>query len=260
MLDNLENKIIKEIESKQVKPFSSSFFLMKRIIVWLLITIFLILAGLSLAILALTIRYGDWDIYRFLNFSPAAFFLRAFPYFWLIGLLAFLLAAFYRTRRVDGAYSHPLIYHGLIGFMVIILFAGIFYYSGLGQKIETRLAESPVYREANYLRASWDNPDKGLLAGTLEKNETGMSLRDFNNQIWNLIIPNINFAGQELLVDGKKIKLIGTSNQATSSNFYVEEARPWECGCPHCTQTGITCTNCTADTCGLHGSCGAHNR
>jgi len=259
MLDNLENKIIKEIESKQVKPLSRWVFLLKKIIVWVLIISFLVLAGLSLAILALIIRYGDWDIYQFLNFSPAAFFLRAFPYVWLLGVIAFLLAAFYRIRRADGAYSYPLIYHGLVGFAVIILLAGIFYFSGLAQKAETWLAESKVYRQANYLRASWSNPEMGLLAGTLKMKGEDLVLVDFNNQAWGLMVPALYFPGQELLIEDKKIKLIGR-RQATSFNFFVEEARTWECGCQHCARQGTTCENCETKTCGQHGSCGLRNR
>jgi len=260
MLDNLEKKIIKEIETKQVEPLSSTFFLIKKIIVWLLIATFLVLAGLSLAILALTIRYGDWDIYHFLNFSPLSFFLRAFPYVWLIGVLAFLLAAFYRIRRTDGAYSHPLVYHGLAGFAAILLLAGIFYFSGSGQKVETWLAKSPIYREVNYLRSSWNNPDKGLLAGKLERGETGLILVDFNDHVWNLIIPTVDFRGKDLLAENKKIKLIGQAYVATTSSFSVEEARPWECGCPHCAAQEGVCVNCKADTCSLQEPCSLHGR
>lgn len=255
MLDNLEKKIIKEIESGRVKPLSHSFFLAKKIAVWLLIFVFLVFAGLSLAILALIIRHGDWDIYLFLESSPAAFFFHAFPYFWLFGALVFLVGALYRTRRTDGAYSHPFIYHGLAGLSAIFIVASIFYFSGLGQKTEAWLAGSNLYRQANYLRSSWENPNKGLLAGTLKSERGEFILRDFNGRNWNLIFPEGEFPGSQLLFAGEKIKLIGHLINATSSDFFVEQARPWECGCQHCAHMERSCQGCSPDSCSGKGSC-----
>lgn len=258
MLDNLENKIKKEIDSGRVKPYGPYFFLLKKIIFWFLVLVFLVLAGMSLSVLILIARYGDWDIYSFLDLSAPIFFLKAFPYFWLLGVVAFLFASFYRLRRADGAYSHPFIYHGLAGFLVIIIFAGIFYFSGLGQKTEAWLAESEVYRQANYLRSSWDNPDKGLLAGNLEFLSGEVMLRDFNNELWLLLLPLNDFPGSHLLIDGERVKLIGKTAEG-DNNFSVEQVRPWECGCSHCVNSQKSCQGCSGGACNSQASCGMSN-
>jgi hypothetical protein len=257
MLDDLEKKIKKEIESGRVKPRGRYFFLFKKILFWTLALAFLLLAGMSLAVLALIARYGDWDIYHFLGMSPSFFFLRAFPYVWLLGVAGFLFASFYRLRRADGAYTRPFIYHGLAGFCAILVFAIIFYFSGLGQKTETWLANNEFYRQVNYLRSSWDNPEKGLLAGNLEFSSEGLKLYDFNKQAWSLILPTEDFNGQYLLLSKDKVKLIGKI--VDSSSFLVEEVRPWECGCPRCIHSDVPCHGCSGDTCGSSSFCGMHN-
>jgi len=258
MLDDLEKKIKMEIESGRVKPYGRYFFLFKKILFWILIFTFLLLAGMSLAVLILITRYGDWDIYQFLNISSSVFFLKAFPYFWLLGVLGFLFASFYRLRRADGAYSHPFIYHGLAGSCAILVFASVFYFSGLGQKTETWLADNEIYRQANYLRSSWNNPDKGLLAGNLEFSSEDLMLRDFNNELWLLILPLNGFPGQHLLIEGEKIKLIGSVVDGRN-HFSVEQARPWECGCSYCANSKKPCHGCSGDTCSSQFFCGTHN-
>ncbi len=271
MLDNLEAKIIKEIDSGRARPLSRSFFLTKKIAVWMLVAAFLILAGLSLAVLTLLIRYGDWDIYRFLDSSPAAFFFRAFPYAWLLGVIGFLVAALFRTRRADGVYSRPFVYHGLVGISLIIVFAGVFYFSGIGQKTETFLAGSEIYRKANYLRSSWDNPEKGLLAGVIENgieesvgSEEGASnlvLRDFNNQTWRLVLPEEDFFGRHLFLVGEKVKIIGRlADAGNNSVFLVSEARPWKCGCQKCAHQAGSCQQCESGACPVSGVCHGSER
>ncbi len=262
MLNNLEEKIINKIEKDKVRPLSRSFFFTKRMMCYFLLAFFFLLAGLSLSVLFLIIRYGDFDIYLVLGESPWVFFLQAFPYFWLIGVLVFLAFAFYRTRKSDTAYHYPLVYQGLVGLALIVVLALGFYFSGLSQKVETYLADNSIYRQVNYFRSSWDNPDKGLLAGTLEIEKGELILQDFKGVSWKLEGGNNFLLGQGLLQDGKKIKVIGEII-STSSNlniFKVSEIRSWECTCPHCAQMENSCTGCTGEnSCSKVGSCGMSN-
>lgn len=259
MLDNLEKKIIKEIESGRIRPISRTVFKLRKMALWSIIVAFLFLAGLSLSVLILVIWHGDWDIYRFLGSSPAAFFFKAFPYFWLLGVLGFLGVALFRTRQTDGAYSRPFVYHGLFGLLTIVVLASIFYYSGFSERVETYLSGSDLYRQANYLRSSWENPEKGLMAGIIELNESNkLVLRDFSNKNWTLILPANDFLGAQLLVPGRKVKLIGllSQNSSTSSVFIVEQVRPWECGCLHCAHLEESCSGtCDGSSCTQADSC-----
>jgi hypothetical protein len=247
MLKDLEEKITKEIENRKIKPVGRSVFIFKKTLVWFLIFFLLLMAGLSLSVLFSLIIHGDWDIYRFLSMPKGLFFLKAFPYFWLLAVLIFLLLAIFRTKRADGVYSHPFVYHGLAGLALISVFAFIFYFSGLGSLAESSLSESDVYRRMNYFRSSWDNPDNGLLAGVLESSGAGLLLKDFSNQTWVIDSPEGDFSGKTLLSPGRKVKLVGRI--VSPRRFYVEEARPWECGCRHCAGKETSCSGCASGNC-----------
>lgn len=257
MLNNLENKIIKKIEKEKLKPLSRSFFVFKKIIFWILTSIFLLFAGLSLSVMFLIIKHGDWDIYHFLGSSPGAFFLKAFPYFWLLGVLVFLILTLIKTKKADGTYAYPFIYQSIIGTIIVVILASGFYLSGMSQKTETSLSSNKLYRKANYIRSSWENPEKGLLAGTLEIKNNQFILKDFSEIEWILISPNNDFIGKELLVNNDKIKIIGEIKINSEKNeFIIKEIRPWKCGCPHCAKMEGSCSACfDNNTCSQDSSC-----
>lgn len=257
MLNNLENKIIKKIEKEKLKPLSRSFFVFKKIIFWFLTSSFLLLAGLSLSIMFLIIKHGDWDIYHFLESNQTTFLLKAFPYFWLLGVLIFLILTIVKTKKADGTYSYPFIYQGGAGFFIIFILATCFYLSGISQKTETYLSSNKLYRKANYMRSSWENPEKGLLAGTLKINKQELFLEDFSAITWSLILPKDNFVGKEFLIDGEKIKIIGEiKNESEKNEFLVKEIRSWKCGCPHCAKMEGSCNNCSAgNSCNFENQC-----
>lgn len=260
MLNNLEEKIIKKIKDDKVCPLSPAFFMVKKILRYLALSIFLLLAGLSLSILIMIIRHGDWDIYAVLGKNPWSFFLQAFPYFWLFGVLIFLGIAFDRTRKSDEAYHYPFVYKGLLPILLIIITALILYFSGISHSIESYLANNYFYRQANYLRSSWENPDKGLLAGTVELKDDKILLHDFSEKIWELKISSNSFIGQELLQDNKKIKVIGSAlfSDLNLPIFEVKEVRTWECACPHCAQMKGSCSGCLENN-NCSGPAGSEN-
>jgi len=257
MLNNLEDKIIKKIEKEKLKPLSHSFFVVRKIVFWLMISILLILAGLSSSVMFLIIKHGDWDIYRFLGSSQITFFLKAFPYFWLLGIIIFLGISLNKTRKADGTYNYPFIYQSLAGIAIALTLAVIFFASGLSQKTETYLSDINIYRKTNYLRSSWENPEKGLLAGTLKIVNNEFILKDFSEVEWTLILPKNNFIGEELLINNDKIKIIGEINTESQKNeFIVKEARSWKCGCPHCAKMEGSCNNCSGgNSCNSENQC-----
>lgn len=256
MLNNLEDKIIKKIEKEKLKPLSRSFFVIKKIIFWLMISVLLILAGLSSSVMFLIIKHGDWDIYRFLGSSQTTFFLKAFPYFWLLGIIVFLGISLNKTKKADGTYNYPFIYQSFVGITIASILAIIFFNSGLSQKTETYLSNINIYRKTNYLRSSWENPEKGLLAGTLKIKNNEFILKDFSEIEWVLVLPENNLTGKELLIDNDKIKIIGKINTESQKNeFIVQEIRSWKCGCPHCAKMEGSCNGCSDEN-----SCSSENQ
>lgn len=255
MLDNLEAKIIKEIKENKIKPLGRPFFIIKKVITWLLVFVFLALCGLSLSVLLMIVRHGDFDIYRFFGTNESFFFFKAFPYFWLLAVLIFLFFAFFRFKKTDGSYNYPVIYSLLASLLAIIIFTSIFYFSGLGRRCEAWLAGSRLYRQTSYLRSAWENPDKGLLSGVLkienlEQDNQLIYLEDFSGKRWLLDISENNVIGENLIDNNKRIKMIGEISGEEENVFKVLEFRPWECGCAHCQGTkGASCSSCSNNSC-----------
>ncbi len=249
MLDDLDKKIITKIKEEKIQPLSRSFFVFKKIIFWFFISLFLFLSSLSLSIMALIIKYGDWDIYRFLGFSPAIFFIKAFPYFWFLGLIVFLFLILFKTKKADGTYNYTLFFRSIIGFSSIIVLAIIFYFSGLSRITENYFSVNNVYIRFNYMRSSWQNPEKGLMAGTIIRERGDLMLQDFSGELWELSLPEEDFSGQELLQEGERFKIIGqVQGDFDQKIFLVQELRSWKCGCPHCAKMEGSCSKCSGET------------
>jgi hypothetical protein len=247
MLDDLEKKIINEISNGNLKSTSRFFLTLKSLGRSFLLAVFLFLSGLFLSVLYLIIRHGDWDLYRFFGYSPLSFFVVAFPYFWLVGGLFFLIWSLIRTRKTNQAYRYPLVYNGILGMLIILIISMIFVWSGVGIKTESFLSSNYFYRQANYLRSLWDNPDRGLLAGTLERLANDqLSLRDFSGKLWTLNLREEKIINQSLLNPGNRVKIIGFIED---DYFVVKEVRHWECGCPHCAMINSECSSCSSGFC-----------
>lgn len=247
MLDDLEKKIVKEISNGNLKSTSRFSLGLKSLGRYFLLAGFLFLSGLSLSVLYLIIRYGDWDLYRFLDYSPLSFFIVGFPYFWLGGGLFFLVWSLIRTRKTNQAYRYPLVYNGILGIVIILIISVISVWSGVGAKTESFLSSNYFYRQANYLRSLWNNPDRGLLAGTVEQlGRNQLSLRDFSGKLWVLSLREEQIVNQSLLNPGRRVKIIGSLED---DYFVVKEVRPWECGCPHCAMMDGECSSCSSGSC-----------
>ena len=254
MLNNIEDRIIEKIKAEKIKPLSLLFFSLKKALSWFLVFIVLLFSSLSFSVLLLIIRYGDWDIYRLLGSNPFSFFLLAFPYFWLIFFVFLFVFAFKRTKKIEGIYRYSLLYYGLLAIIFVVIFSLFFSFSGLNRKLETYLADnSLVYRQLNYLRSVWDNPEKGLIAGTLSFKNNNYYLKDLNEKEWELSL-SANFLGDNLLKEGAKVKVLG--KQLGFALFSVKELRSWECACPHCAKLiDENCNSCAKSSCSTADSC-----
>ncbi len=249
MLSNLEQNLIKKIRKEKIKPFSKSFFVFKKLLFWFFILVFLFISSLSLSVMALIIKYGDWDIYYHLGFSPSVFYIKAFPYFWLVALISFLSLSLLKSKKADIIYSYNYYVRLIVALLITISLASISYFSGLSQMTENYLSHKKIYLNVNYLRSSWQQPEQGLVAGIIYREGNKFKLEDLQAKKWELIIPSHNFIGQEFLKEGAKVKIIGQISDLQTKSFVVEEVRTWLCGCPRCSYMINSCSNCRNNNC-----------
>ena len=106
MLEKIEDKVVERIESLSLRPQKKSFFVWRRLLLWVLIGVFLFLGGLSVSLIATILRFGDWDVYSRVTDSFAIFAILTFPYIWLIFFVIFISLVFWEFRKTKHGYKY----------------------------------------------------------------------------------------------------------------------------------------------------------
>ncbi len=254
MLEKIEDQIIKQIKGKKIKPRSRTWFSSKRLLVWFLTFVFVVLGAVSVSLLITVLRFGDFDIYRLINQNFFVFVILVFPYFWLLLYFLFLFFSFWRLRRSQYGYRYRRLWLWLSFLLASLVLGVILEGVGFGRSAENYLADNfSGYRKLNYMRGIWDNPEKGMLSGEIVAIGDNLLLEDFSGTDWQLDLSVAQINPMVKLDLGNKIKVVGQI--IDSGRFLVKEIRPWGCGCTQCQKTGADCGCGQSDTC-QSGSCG----
>lgn len=256
MLEKIEDRVAKKIQSLSLRPKKKSFFAWQRFLLWTLIAIFLFLGGLSVSLVATILRFGDWDIYLRVTDNFIVFAILTFPYIWLILFVIFISLVFWEFRKTKHGYKYRFGLVVLSSCLIVIILGAIFYAAGIGRETENFLAENlSLYGKVNYMRGVWNSPEKGMLSGKITLiNDESMNLEDFSDRNWQIEFSQAQISSMAEMVVGSKVKVVGQIN--SGNKFVAEEIRPWKCGCPHCSgQSGEACSSCQHGECSQNGQC-----
>jgi len=241
------NKILEKIKAEKLSPAPKWQFTLRRLGLWLLIILAIILGGATFSTVIFTIANQDWDIGNKIGAGPTQLFLLIFPYFWLIILIALLLCTYFEFRHTRRGYKYHLAIIAILYIITTGILGGIFYSRGWAAQWENAAAgKLPYYNQLVYARALWTRADAGLLAGKiLTVNGDNLQLLDMAGHTWHINIGSST--GRELLNEEKDVKIIG--RQIGELNFTAEQIRPW-CGCSGCMKhQGQSCLDhCRAQT------------
>jgi len=228
-MNNLPQKILKTIQSKDIKPKAKWKFVIKNILVWTASIISLILSSLAVSIVIYLVKNSDWDLYPRLAGGLLRFIMMALPYFWLGFLVIFILLMYYNFKHTKKGYKYKL---GIIILVSILgsLFIGILFYNiGVAEAVEDSLFQKiPVYRKfLNPKARMWTNPPKGFLGGQIISIDADDEIRvmDFKKREWQVIDGEIFKQQREMLVPGKYIKVLGEPLE--DNQFKAREIYPW---------------------------------
>lgn len=229
-MKNLIQDTLRKIEDRNITPGPRWKYLVKKYGLWMLFVIVLILAAVSFSAAYDNVNSLDWDLYRFMHQSMLVYFLSITPYFWVLIIIIFLIAAFFDIRRTETGYrySWPKILAVTVG--GIAIFGTLLSFLGFGGKFNSTLEKNFPYYGRHMLvtkESQWMQPEKGFLAGTIiSVSENKLELDDLAGKDWNILIdekttikPSVNIAKEET------IKIIGKEQGA--DNFQADEIRPW---------------------------------
>jgi hypothetical protein len=233
-MKDLSKNILAEIKQQEIKPIPRWRFILKNYGIWMAFGLLIILGSLSVSVIIFMFTDHDWNLYSYFNKSLWESILLAIPYFWFILMVGFLAFAYYDLRRTKSGYKLNFIKIGSINILASILLGALFFYSGLGLKIDQIFANNvPFYQSIHQFAGPrvWQNPENGLLVGEITniENDGNFEIRDLNNQNWlvkclNCLL-NANIVNQQ----GMLVKLVGkiSGNQI----FDASELRPWKNNC-----------------------------
>lgn len=228
-MDKLTDSIVSKIKKEKIAPAPKWMFLAKNYSIWMLFILAVIIGGLAFAVILFLLTDNDWDIYKQLDKSFGEYLLLSLPYFWIIFLGLFSVAAFYNYKHTKKGYRQSPYLIVVASILASVVIGTVFFYAGLGSKIENIFADNfPYYENFTQHRMDvWNNPERGLLAGTITEadDKDNFILKDFEGKDWEIQSGSASWAGRVIFQEGEQIKIIG--EKKNDNIFSAQQIRPW---------------------------------
>ncbi len=221
-------KLINRIKSEGVQPIPKWQFVSKQWFVWSIFVMSLVFGALAFSVILYSIQQTDFVLLSHLTHSKIEFLLGLLPFFWLFGLLLFLVFSIYAIQYSKKAYKLTLA--KLVGWSAAmsILLGTMFFIGGGACKLEEAFASNlSIYQGLEQHKVKiWNNPEEGLLSGVIVTvGSEQFELKDLRNKIWTIKYPDAWIAPIVNLENDARIKLIG--KKIDEQLFIAKEIRPW---------------------------------
>jgi hypothetical protein len=234
-MSDLITKVLDKIKEERLAPEPRWKFLLRAYLPWALFGLFIIIGAIAVSVAIFIITDHDWDIYGRLQKSFLEYLLISLPYFWFVFLVVFFGMAWYELRGTKHGYRYGIMKIGLINVLASVILGVVFFYSGIGLKIEGVFADNlPFYRNMQSMRPPkvWDNPERGLLIGeiTIINEDQSFNIRDFGGHNWLIsCIKCLWRTGSLPHNEGMIVKIIG--QETGKGVFEALEIRPMDDAC-----------------------------
>ncbi len=223
---NISQEILETIKEKKITPKPKWQFLFKNYFIWAITGIFLIIGGLSAAVIIYMIDNNDWDLYQQASDSLLGFIFATLPYFWILFLILFVFIADYNFRQTKGGYRYGLTKIILSTVLFSLILGFLFYNIGLARTIDRVFNDIPIYeRIMEHRHQIWMQPNRGLLVGQVlsARDENNFILKDLNGEDWQVFCCR-DMVIEEKLEKGLKIRAIGQEKE--NNNFEALKIMP----------------------------------
>ena len=201
---------------------------MKNAAAWLLFIFAVVLGALAFSVVLFAIQQIDFDLIAHMQHSWFELLLGLLPFFWIVSLVLFLVAAMIsiKNSRKGYKFSSP----SLLGFSTAlsILLGTLFFISGGAKWLENAFATNiSLYESVQDKKIKlWTMPEDGYLSGTItEVDDDSLRLTDFNDKAWTIMIRGAEIVPAVSLVEGEKVKITG--EMKSGDVFKAGKIRPW---------------------------------
>lgn len=229
-MKDLSDKIIQSIESQAVKPVSPRQYAAKKILFWSGAVLLSLFGALALALAMYLVQSIDWNMYSMLGYrSIFIFIISAFPYAFILLLIAFLVLAYFSYRQTPKGHKVKVLV--LAGILIIfgLSMAFMLHILGVNREAYLQIGRMPFYHRMMFTKETqWSQPDKGLLWGeVLNVDGDSFSLRDMAGKNWKILYDNSTlFDGNIYATQGQDVKIVGQRNGM--DNFQAKQVQRWD--------------------------------
>lgn len=228
------DKVMHHLESSQLQPTPKYIFVLKQVLVWMGLTLFVFISGHSLGILFYFIFDFDYNILTIILKNSEKRALLLLILMWFVSFMVFFTLAYHKYRQTKRGYKLETIALILVLSLPVAIIGGISYQTRFSIYLDKKMGLFlPYYQpwEAKKINV-WMSPAKGMLAGQVKskENDNQLILVDFTGHVWRVDISEAILRRPNLLNKDSIIKLIG---RADHSRFKALEIRPWQSEATH---------------------------
>ncbi len=228
-MSQTSDKILKNIDEKQIKPKSKWVYLSKDYMLWIFLAVLLFLSALAVSTILFILTTQDWDVYDYLDRSFLAHVFISIPHFWVLIFILLVLIIYYEFIHTKYGYRYAISRIFLSTLVAGFILGAIFFFCGANSGVHDFLSRNvPFYDKLIYYKEDiWDNPERGLLGGEViaMQDKNNFTLKDFQGNIWQIVGDNIAWSDNVVPQKGVKIKIIGSLQ--SGNNFYGKIIRCW---------------------------------
>jgi hypothetical protein len=218
--NNIEDKILAKISTEHIEPKAKWKFLLKNSYFWLLGLATIILGALTIAVSIFVFENIRWELYKATHENLLTFLIDFIPYLWLMLFLGFVIFTQYLIKKTKHGYRYHLSI--IVGSILVIstVLGIVFADLGLGQDIDQGLDDNlPFYQGIKKHNDSlWNDPNKGLLTGTISLVNNDFILTTEDNKDWKLITNNLNKDLVKQIGSDGDVRIVGV---VKNDQFYV---------------------------------------
>lgn len=189
MNPDITQRILNEIENKQLKPHPRWHTQLKKSGVWVVGIGLVFCAGLGIGTIASIVQTSDWELYRHNAPVPPAVMLLLLSYAWVLLVAGALAGVYYACIHTGKGYRYPLHIIILVSGSVAVILGGTVFITGVGHRVDQRFEDGvPFYgRVISPRHHLLFNPDEGRLTGRVQSVEVAqeeMTLVDPFAHVW----------------------------------------------------------------------------
>lgn len=228
-MQDISEKIIKEIEEKNIKPTPKAVFNLIGFSFWVIFVLSVAIGVCAAFTSIFMIVDSDWDVYPAMGYNFWTYLFTSLPYLWLVVFLGFLMASFLAYRATKNGYKKPTTLVLAAISVGIFSLVGIFFAIGANINLHGYMMNFPIYDRFIFSREDmWRGERPSCLGGIITNvpNNIDFILKDFDGHLWVVNTEQAKIYPLVVIKQNNRVRIVG--EREDNNKFMAREIWPWE--------------------------------